>query len=51
MIGDIWIATMEGNSLIEKTYHHIAFQVEDNEFSDYADKIKQLGVEIKPEWS
>lgn len=51
LIGDIWIATMEGDSLKEKTYNHIAFQVEDNEFSDYADRIRQLGVEIKPERS
>lgn len=49
LIGDIWIATMEGDSLKEKTYNHIAFQVDDDEFSDYADRIKQLGVEIKPE--
>jgi catechol 2,3-dioxygenase-like lactoylglutathione lyase family enzyme len=51
LIGDIWIATMEGDSLKEKTYNHIAFQVDDDEFSDYADRIKQLGVEIKPERS
>lgn len=51
LIEDIWIATMEGDSLKEKTYNHIAFQVEDTEFSDYVDRIKQLGVEIKPERS
>ncbi|MDQ0361253.1 FosX/FosE/FosI family fosfomycin resistance hydrolase [Breznakia pachnodae] len=51
LIGDIWIATMEGDSLKEKTYNHIAFRVDDNEFSDYADRIRQLGVEIKPERS
>jgi catechol 2,3-dioxygenase-like lactoylglutathione lyase family enzyme len=26
MVGDVWIATMEGNSLPTRTYNHVAFK-------------------------
>lgn len=38
---------MEGDSLLEKTYNHIAFKVSEKDIDKYFDRIKKLGVEIK----
>lgn len=48
LIGDIWIAIMEGEKLKEKTYNHIAFKIEEKEYESYMVKIKDLGLEILP---
>lgn len=47
LINKIWIAIMEGDSLREKTYNHIAFSVPEKYFVKYENKIKKLGLEIK----
>jgi len=47
LINDLWIALMEGDSLTEKTYNHIAFKIEKKEIKTYLIKIEQLGLEIK----
>ena len=31
MVGDVWIATMEGNSLPTRTYNHVAFKIDDKD--------------------
>ena len=49
LAGDIWICIMEGESLEKRTYNHIAFQIKDEEFDEYLEKIKNCGVEIKQE--
>lgn len=49
LIGDVWLCIMEGNSLIERTYNHIAFQISDSEFDVYKSKIIASGVELHPE--
>ncbi len=47
LIGDLWIALMKGESLTERTYNHIAFQVNDENFDGIVAKIKDLKLEIK----
>ncbi|MCD2254920.1 fosfomycin resistance hydrolase FosX [Listeria cossartiae subsp. cayugensis] len=49
LIADLWICIMEGKSLQERTYNHIAFQIQSEEVDEYIERIKSLGVEIKPE--
>ncbi|MCL2773329.1 MAG: FosX/FosE/FosI family fosfomycin resistance hydrolase [Oscillospiraceae bacterium] len=49
LVGNVWICIMEGDSLSERTYNHTAFQINDNEFEDYLERIKNCGVEIKQE--
>lgn len=49
MIGDVWICTMEGEPLAERTYNHLAFQISEQDFEAYLSRIKALGVDIKPE--
>jgi len=47
IIGGIWVAIMEGDSLSEKTYNHVAFKIPDEQFDAYAERIHSLGVEVR----
>lgn len=47
LIGDLWIAIMEGNPLNEKTYNHVAFKIDAGDFETYKKRVEALGVEIK----
>lgn len=47
LINEVWIAIMEGESLHEKTYNHIAFKVSQAELREKELIIKNLGLEIK----
>ncbi|HAA6135819.1 TPA_asm: FosX/FosE/FosI family fosfomycin resistance thiol transferase [Listeria monocytogenes] len=49
LIAGLWICIMEGDSLQERTYNHIAFQIQTEEVDEYIGRIKSLGVEMKPE--
>lgn len=46
-IGEMWFAIMEGEP-IQRSYHHVAFDVSDNEFEIYVQKLQDLNLEIKP---
>ena len=48
LVNDIWICLMEGESLSERTYNHIAFSIADSDFESYVSRIQAAGVEIKP---
>ncbi|MGE5415439.1 MAG: FosX/FosE/FosI family fosfomycin resistance hydrolase [Acidobacteriota bacterium] len=47
-MGGLWICIMEGESLSERTYNHIAFKIPDEELGMYEARIKALGLEIRP---
>jgi catechol 2,3-dioxygenase-like lactoylglutathione lyase family enzyme len=47
LVGGIWIAIMEGDVQGEKSYNHIAFKIKDEQFDDYAKRIRSLGVKIR----
>ncbi|MBC1500244.1 FosX/FosE/FosI family fosfomycin resistance thiol transferase [Listeria weihenstephanensis] len=47
LIGDLWIAIMEGESLPNRTYNHIAFKIEDADYMMYLERINALGLDIK----
>ncbi|EAD3240312.1 FosX/FosE/FosI family fosfomycin resistance thiol transferase [Listeria monocytogenes] len=49
LIAGLWICIMEGDSLQERSYNHIAFQIQSEEVDEYTERIKALGVEMKPE--
>jgi catechol 2,3-dioxygenase-like lactoylglutathione lyase family enzyme len=48
LIGNQWIAIMEGESLRDRTYNHIAFKIKDEEFTLYEERVKAIGVDYKP---
>lgn len=45
LIGDLWIAIMEGRQ-IDRSYNHIAFKIEEEDVEKYRMSIKRLGLEI-----
>jgi catechol 2,3-dioxygenase-like lactoylglutathione lyase family enzyme len=49
LINSLWICLMEGEPLAERTYNHVAFQIQESEIDKYKSRIKIIGAEIKPE--
>ncbi len=47
LIGDLWIALMEGPSL-ERSYNHIAFHIEERDLPFFESKIQSMGLELAP---
>lgn len=48
LVGDVWIATMKGDPLSDRSYNHIAFKIEESEFDERLTAIRSLGLEVKP---
>jgi catechol 2,3-dioxygenase-like lactoylglutathione lyase family enzyme len=48
LIGDVWLAAMEGEPLGECTYNHIAFKIPEEDFEAYVVKVKAAGAGIRP---
>jgi len=46
LVNDLWIALNTGEPLSERTYNHIAFKVEDSDFDEFVERIKDIGAEI-----
>jgi len=49
LVADIWICIMEGEPLAGRSYNHVAFKVDERDLDDFIFRIKETGVEIKPE--
>ena len=49
LVNDLWVCIMEGSPVSERTYNHIAFQINESEYESYIARIKDTGAEIKPE--
>ncbi|MEW9095457.1 MAG: FosX/FosE/FosI family fosfomycin resistance hydrolase [Clostridiaceae bacterium] len=47
IIGNQWIAVMEDENILNRTYHHLAFKILDSHIDSYLDKIKSLNLELK----
>jgi catechol 2,3-dioxygenase-like lactoylglutathione lyase family enzyme len=48
LIGGLWVAIMQGESLHERTYNHTAFKIKEEEFALYEARVKALGVDYRP---
>lgn len=48
MIGDIWVAIMEGDPLPARSYNHIAFKIAEQDLDRYRARIEQLGLDFRP---
>lgn len=46
LIGNLWICIMEGASLSDRTYNHIAFKIEKDEIDEYIKKLHEADAEI-----
>ena len=47
-IKDQWFVIMEDDYLSDRTYNHVAFKIPDEEFDNYEEKIRGLGLDLKP---
>lgn len=48
LVGGTWIAAMQGNAPDQKTYSHLAFKVSEGSLPEFAKRLRDLGVDIKP---
>lgn len=48
LLGGIWLAVMEGIPPAERTYRHLAFKVSAEALSQFEQRLRSLGLEIKP---
>jgi catechol 2,3-dioxygenase-like lactoylglutathione lyase family enzyme len=48
VLGDTWLAAMEGESPAERSYQHVAFTVSEPDLPMYQARLEALGVEIRP---
>lgn len=48
IIGGQWIAVMENPEIVNRTYHHVAFKINEADVDRYLAKIRALGLEMKP---
>ena len=46
-IGGIWVATMEGEPLRDKTYNHVAFKMAVEDYDKKLQRIRALGLEVR----
>jgi len=51
LLGGIWIAIMEGDSLSERTYNHIAFKIPEPQFEYYRQQLERAKIEFRQERS
>lgn len=47
LINGVWIAIMTGESLAERTYNHVAFKISEEDYGIYAQRVRNLGVDVK----
>jgi fosfomycin resistance protein FosX len=47
MIGDLWIAVMEGESLPTRSYNHVAFKIAEADLPTYRERIQSLGLDLR----
>jgi catechol 2,3-dioxygenase-like lactoylglutathione lyase family enzyme len=48
LIGDLWVAIMEGEPLPATSYNHVAFKIDDDRFDDYRERAEKLELRILP---
>lgn len=44
----VWVATMKGDPLPERSYNHVAFRIDEAEFDDRQARIEALGLDLLP---
>ena len=47
LIGDLWIAVMEGEPLPSRTYNHTAFKIAEADLPLYRERLSSLGLDLR----
>ena len=48
VLGGVWLVAMEGVPPSERSYRHLALKVSESELPSFEQRLRRLGVEIKP---
>lgn len=48
LVNGLWVCIMEGDPPQERSYNHIAFQIDEGEMAGYESRIRAVGAELKP---
>ena len=48
LLGGVWIALMEGEPSMQRSYQHVAFKVTPEQLAQCEAHLRKLGVEIRP---
>lgn len=48
VLGDVWLAAMQGEPPHQRSYQHVAFAVDEEQIPVYAARLAALGVEMRP---
>ncbi|HEX4888451.1 MAG TPA: FosX/FosE/FosI family fosfomycin resistance hydrolase [Luteibaculaceae bacterium] len=48
VLGGVWIAAMEGMPPAERSYQHVAFRVQQEDLSQYRERLERIGAEVLP---
>jgi fosfomycin resistance protein FosX len=48
VLGGVWLAAMQGEPPLERSYQHVAFKIDEAELPVFQAKLAALGVEVKP---
>jgi fosfomycin resistance protein FosX len=44
----VWVAVMQGESLPSCSYNHVAFKIDERDFEQYIDRVRALGLDMRP---
>lgn len=47
VVGNLWLAAMEGEPLPSRTYNHVAFKIEEADYDDLLGRIRSFGLEFR----
>lgn len=48
VLGGVWVAAMEGMPPAERSYQHVAFRVQQDDLSQYRERLERIGAEVLP---
>ena len=48
LVGEVWVAVMEGEALPARSYNHVAFRVDEDDFEERLARIEALGLDLRP---
>jgi len=48
VLGGVWVAAMEGMPPAERSYQHVAFRVQQEDLSQYRERLERIGAEVLP---
>lgn len=47
LVGEVWIAVMEGEPLASRTYNHVAFKIEEGDYDLYLGRVRTFGLDVR----